>query len=118
MRLRCLVIGLMFLAAFASDSWGQSKQKIPREEPKTAQQPAASDQRGTEQSPTIVKIIPTPKTAEKAEADRQEREDKSKSDWSLVKLTGALAFIGFLQLLVFGWQGIQLKRAVRAAQAA
>jgi hypothetical protein len=119
MKVRCLVIALAFLAANASDSWGQSQRKSPpREEAKTSQQPAASDQRGTEQSPAFVKIIPSPKTAEEAEADRREREDKNKSDWWLVKLTGALALIGFLQLLVFGWQGIQLKRTVSATKEA
>ncbi len=119
MKLRCVVIALALLAAFASDSWGQSQRKAPpREETKTTQQPAASDQRGTEQSPAIVKIIPTPKTAEETESDRKEREDKNKSDWWLVKLTGALALIGFLQLIVFGWQGVQLKRTVSVTQAA
>jgi hypothetical protein len=113
------VIGLTFLAAIASDSWGKSPSNLPpRDETKSTQQPAASDQRGTEQSPAFVKIIPAPKTAAEAEADRREREDKNQSDWWLVKLTGALALIGFLQLVVFGWQGVQLKRTVSAAKEA
>jgi len=120
MRFRCLLVALAILAV-ASDSWGQSQRKSPaRDEPKTTQQPAApsAGNRGTEQSPAIVKIIPTPRTAEEAETDRKEREGKNLSDWWLVKLTGALAIIGTLQLFVFGWQGIQLKRSVSAAQAA
>jgi len=112
------VIALTFVAAVASDSWGQSQRKPPREENKTTQQSAAPDQRGTEQSPAIIKLIPTPKTAEETEADRKEKEDKNKSDVSMIRLTGALALIGFLQLLVFGWQGIQLRLAVSAAKAA
>jgi hypothetical protein len=119
MRLRCLVAALAFLAAFASDSWGQSKHSTPpRDEAKTAQQATATDQRGTEQSPAIVKIIPTPKTAEEAEADRREKEQKDTNDIRLVVFTGLLFGVGFLQLLVFGWQGIQLKRSVSAAKEA
>jgi hypothetical protein len=113
------VIALAFLAANASDSWGQSKRSTPpREEAKTAQQPAATDQRGTEQSPAFVKIIPAPKTAEETEADRKEKEQKDTNDTRLVWFTGLLAGIGFLQLLVFGWQGFQLKRTVTAAKEA
>ena len=112
MKLRCLAIVLALLAAFASDSWGQSPPKNPDSEPKSAQQATPSDQRGTEQFPVIVKVVPTPKTAEESAADRKETENKNASDWWLVKLTAALAFIGFLQLFVFGWQGIQLRRTV------
>jgi hypothetical protein len=119
MKFRCLMIALAFLAALASDSWGQSKRSTPpREETKTSQQRAAADQRGTEQSPAVVKIIPTPKTAEEAEADRKEKEQKDTNDTRLVWFTGLLAGIGFLQMLVFGWQGIQLKLTVDAARAA
>jgi hypothetical protein len=107
------------LVALASDSWGQSKpDSPPREEAKTAQQSAPKDQRGTEQFPAFVKIIPTQKTPEEAEADRKEKEQKDTNDTRLVWFTGLLACIGFLQLLVFGWQGIQLKRTVTAAKEA
>jgi hypothetical protein len=118
MKVRCLLIALALFAAFATDSWGQSKQPSPSSNPPSKQimQQAAPDQRGTEQSPAIVRILPTPKTAEEVDADRKDREDKNRSDSWLVKLTGALAFIGFLQLIVFGWQGIQLKRSVSAAK--
>jgi hypothetical protein len=116
-RLQSVAIVLALLALSASTSWGRSQQKPP-EENKTAQQPPANDQRGTEQSPAFIKIIPSPKTAEETESDRKEREQKDDNDLSLVRLTGALAFIGFLQLLVFGWQGIQLKRTVSATKEA
>lgn len=117
MKLRCLVVALALLAAFASDSWGQSRRNPP-EKTTPAQQPAAPDQRGTEQSPLVVKSIPTPKTHEETAADEAEKKDKSNSDWWLVKLTGVLAGIGFLQLIVFAWQGIQLRRAVTVTKEA
>lgn len=116
MRFSCLMVALTLLATFASDSWGQSKQKPPpREEPKTTQQPAATDQRGTEQLPAIVKILPAQKTAEEAEADRKDRAEKAETDWWLIKLTGALALVGALQLIVFGQQARRLRQTVEAA---
>jgi hypothetical protein len=115
MKLRCLVTALALLAAFASHSWGQSKQPA---QVKQAAQPTATDQRGTEQSPAIIKIIPSPKSVEETEVDRREREEKNKSDWWLIKLTAALAIVGALQLLVFGYQAIQLKRTVEATKQA
>jgi hypothetical protein len=117
MRFFCLAIALALVAITASDSWGQSKRNPPpREEAKSAQQSAQTDQRGTEQAPAVVKIIPTPKTPEETEADRREKEQKDTNDTRLVWFTGLLAGIGFLQLLVFGWQGIQLQRTVRASE--
>ena len=44
MTLRCLVIVLALLAAFASDSWAQSKQ--PPTQSKQSAQPSTADQRG------------------------------------------------------------------------
>jgi hypothetical protein len=104
MRLRSLVIALTFLVAFASDSWGQSQgrsQQMGVKEPETAaSQPIRpEDQRGTEQSPLIVKVNPTPKTDAEREAEAKERErvahsekQKEKSDADLVKYTAELAF--------------------------
>jgi hypothetical protein len=116
MRFRGVVIALTFVAAIASDSWGQSKQKAAqRDETKTTQQPAATDQRGTEQLPAIVKILPAQKTAEEAEADRKDRAEKAETDWWLIKLTGALALVGALQLIVFGQQARRLRQTVEAA---
>jgi hypothetical protein len=108
----------VLLAAFASDSWGQSPRKNPNAESKSAQQAAPNDQRGTEQSPAFIKIIPTPQTPAEAESDRKEREDKHRADWWIIKLTAAIAVVGALQLLVFGWQGIQLMRTVSVTKEA
>jgi hypothetical protein len=96
MRFRCLVIALALLAAFVSDSWGQSRQKSPEQKP--AAQQTGSDLRGTEQSPLIVKVAPALKTDADREAETNERErvakadkQKEKSDADLVKYTAELA---------------------------
>jgi hypothetical protein len=113
---------LLFWAAFAlivsstHVCFGQSGKKTPEQKNVNTQQAIPADQRGTEQLPAIVKILPATKTTEEAEADRQEKASKNAADWWLIKLTAALAIIGTLQLVVFGWQGIQLARTVTVSK--
>lgn len=112
-----LVTALVFLAASASDSWGQSKQEtLPSAQ--TNQTPK-SYERGTEQSPVIVKILPAEESEEKTAADAHREDEKTKNDRQLTLFTArlfwatvALSVIALFQLFVFGWQGIQLKRTV------
>jgi len=104
MKFRYLVIALIFLAALASDSWGQSKGRsqqmgIKQPETATSQPIPTEDQRGTEQSPLVVKVNPAPKTDAEREDESKERErvaksdrQKEKSDADLVKYTSELAF--------------------------
>jgi hypothetical protein len=86
MKLRYLVTALALLAAGASDSWGQSKQETP---PPT--QPAQTNQtpkpyeRGTEQSPVIVKVLPTKESEEKTAADSRHEDEKTENDRRLVR---------------------------------
>jgi hypothetical protein len=97
MRLRCLVITLSLLVAFASDSSGQSKRQPPREDSKAAQQANTPDNRGTEQSPVIVKILPTEQKPETIESSGQE---KWFYGWSLSdKIAVIASLIAFLQFL-------------------
>jgi hypothetical protein len=88
MRLRCLAVALTLLAAFASDSWGQSNQPPT----KTGQQKATQQERGTENSPVVVKIIPAEKS--KDDLAREDAKDKEKIaiDRQVASLTGDLAF--------------------------
>jgi len=74
--------------------------------------PATPDIRGTEQSPIVIKVIPPPDDDTKSAAEKKEREDKSESDWWLVKLTGVLALLGLLQLFVFGLQARRLRQTI------
>lgn len=77
MKLRCLVIALALLAAFASDSWGQSK-RPPGSDASSKQntQSAAPDQRGTENMPLSVKILPGEKTGAETTKEKYEAEEK------------------------------------------
>jgi hypothetical protein len=65
----------------------------------------------------VVKVLPAPKTKEKAEQDSNGRDTKSSSDWWNVRITGALAIIALLQLGVYGYQSKKLSDTVESAKA-
>jgi hypothetical protein len=96
MRLLCLVMVLTFLAAFASESWGQSKQPSS----KASQQNAAQQERGTEKSPVVVKAL----SAEKPKDELDRETEKQEADRQLAKLTGDLA--NYTKLLFFATGGL------------
>jgi hypothetical protein len=121
----CMAV-LIFLAFFGAYA-GQTFSQPPIPRPLKIEQPpqtkaanpndsADANQRGTENAPLVVKVLPTPKTAEEAARDEQDRSEKTSSNWWLIKLTGALGLIGGLQLLVFGIQAHRLKQTVDAMQ--
>lgn len=117
LKRRSVVLALALCLALAWDSWGQSSDH-PQPKAQKTKQAAAADQRGTKQAPIVVEVLPAKDADEKTNRDEEERKNKNNADWWLVKLTGILAAIGFLQLLVFGWQGIQLKNTVKTTKEA
>jgi hypothetical protein len=88
MRLRYFALALTLLAALASDSWGQSKQPPT----KTGQQNAAQQERGTENSPVVVKVIPAEKSKDEIVRDDAKDKEKLAVDERIASLTGDLAF--------------------------
>jgi hypothetical protein len=80
---------------------------------------------GTEQSPLVVRVLPTQKMAEEAEAERRERDERAATEQGLTTYTrdlwlatGALAVIALGQAFLFVWQLILLNRSVRDTRAA
>ncbi|MEP7307320.1 MAG: hypothetical protein ABJA98_17565 [Acidobacteriota bacterium] len=64
----------------------------------------ATDLRGTEQSPVIVKIQPTPQTDEEAAKEKnKERRQSTSERWTFV-LAVATVCVGFMQVLMIGVQ--------------
>jgi hypothetical protein len=130
MRLRCLVIALALLSALASDSWGQSKQ--PPAQSKQATQPPVPDQRGTEQVPLAVKILPATDAKQRADKEDRERQEKAKVDEKLAFETQRLAdytfrlalFTIFLfcvavaQAGLFVWQLLLIQNSARDTKVA
>jgi hypothetical protein len=115
------VIALAFVAATASDSWGQSKQPSPsRTKPdgqaqtqsNPVKQEPAADRRGTDQFPLSVKIVGAePKAQDPAPSGTKEN-DKQPTDWWMFGATVALAAIAILQLIAFIAQARYMKRTV------
>jgi hypothetical protein len=126
LKRRTAFVVLAICLALIADSSGQSQRppqrsresvQPPISETANPAQPPASDQRGTEQSPVIVKVLPSDDEKQKAatEAKREEQKTTNDENLALFWATIALAFIATLQLFVFGWQGIQLNRTVDLA---
>jgi hypothetical protein len=97
-------LGFVFLIALflslTTDSWSDpptpiapSFQKPPQPSAQIIQAQPKTDNRGTDEAPLVVKVIEAPKTEAQATLEQQERDDKSASDWWLVKLTGALVVV-------------------------
>ncbi len=97
---------------------GQQQQ----EQPQTSQQAPATTQRGTEQAPIVVKVLPTPKTETEAAQEAQERVQRATNEQQLIQFNRWLIIIGAAQLvvftgqlLVFWYQALKLRQTVRAA---
>lgn len=78
------------------------------------QQPSKNDQRGTEQSPLVVKTINPPKTEAETNQEREDREEKAANDWKLVWFTALLVFVTAVLAGVAVWQGYQMRRSVES----
>ena len=89
---------------------------VPQQNSRASNQATSGDERGTEQSPFVVKFLPAEKTKQESEEDAQDRQEKASSDWWIVRLTGVLALVAFLQLLVFGYQAKKLRETVESTK--
>jgi len=110
-----LIIFLLFATIIFVNA--ESPNQPTKESIKSKQVPK-NEQRGSDQFPMVVKVIPPTINAEEADTDRQERKEKQESDWWLVKLTAVLALIGTIQVIVFGWQARRLRQSVKATEIA
>lgn len=89
--------------------------KPQQEQSRSTQEPTNADQRGTDQSPLIVKTLPAAKTQAETEQDATDRKEKAANDRHIVELTGVLAVIAFFQLLVYTYQAKKLRETVESA---
>jgi cobalamin biosynthesis Mg chelatase CobN len=132
LRPQQIVLGLALLLALCAESLALSQRPSPTErkagQPEQQQsqapkQAAATDQRGTEQSPLVVKVQPPHETETEAAAKREEREQRSANEQETIKFNRFLVIIGALQLvvfvgqlLVFSYQAWKLRQTVGAAE--
>jgi hypothetical protein len=98
---RQFVFGVALLIAAVGDSSGQSRsfRSAPPSPPATQQQPTISDQRGTDQSPLSVKVLPSPASKEDADREERARQEKLEADGKLADQIGKIASYTF-------WLGI------------
>lgn len=130
---------LLMVFMFSLSCWAQSippaqtrakASEVKQYSTSNCQQASPANNPGTDNNPVVVKVLPALYDSKEAEAIRKEREAKAAVDTDLVRLTGdlaaytkqlavftaVLAFIATLQLLVFAYQGWQLKRTVESAE--
>jgi hypothetical protein len=110
-----ICIASVMLALFVGSDQQQGK-------PNDSEQAAPANQGGTQQSLLFAQELPSPRPADQAAQEAQDRANKAANDANLVNFTHqlviatfALAAIGVLQLLVFGYQARKLSQTVKAA---
>jgi len=113
MRYPALLIATLVLQNPTPSALKSSKPQ--QQKTTTTQQPTATENRGSQDSPIFIKQLPPVQSQAEANQDTQDRKDKSANDRELVLFTGILAVVGFLQLLVFGFQAYWLRATVNAA---
>jgi len=89
---------------------------VKRDQPKRpspgARDLPEGDKRGTEQSPIVVKVLPSAKTQDEPAGNKAETLDRPSADWWMVRLTAAIAVIGLIQTIVFGIQAYMLRQTI------
>ena len=108
------VLVVAFCLAIVGGSLAQSQRRSPQRisppsQSTEAGQQSQADKRGTEETPFIIKVLPTKESEQKTAADERREAEKASNDASLalfterlVWATVALSVIGFFQLIVFG----------------
>jgi hypothetical protein len=113
-RWMLLVLSLVF---------GIAQSQEPHPKATSSEKGATKDNHGTAASPLVVEVVPTEYAKKEAAENAKEREEKLQLDRNLVgftedlrNLTGVLAGIGLLQLIVFGLQAKRLRQTIESAE--
>jgi hypothetical protein len=126
-RQKWAIVVVLFaaLAIFAIDAGARSQRPPPREgkpsqpeqtQSQGAQQPPAADQRGTENSPFIVKAQPTTKTQAQTDQEAKDRLDQAAYNGDTLFLSWLLVIVAFLQFVGIGIQAYFLWLAFGATE--
>lgn len=127
MRRLVLCLIALLMTGHAQAQSNRSQWRVPQPNAET-QKERANDQRGADQSPLTVKVIPTPKTDAEREEEAKERREKAETDRKLAEYTGVLALftkglfyatvvlgIGMIGLAWFGFMQFRVMKASMAA---
>jgi hypothetical protein len=118
-----IVVAVILCALFAGVAQARSKHptpsnwknesRIPQTQTEHGQQPSAADQRGTEQSPVIVKIIGAePKAQNAASGNPNNGKEKPPTDWWGIGVAGGTLVVLVLQLIAFVVQASRLGQTI------
>jgi hypothetical protein len=119
--LRCAVSATLLLLVALGVVWAQSQPLPPRPledsqkkqpTPKDSQQNTTADKRGTDYSPLVVKVLPTPNVKEESEYHAVEIKEKSANERRLVIFTALIFCVGVVQTIVFGLQAHRLRQTI------
>jgi hypothetical protein len=110
---------LCFLAPLLAQPQSQPPPPIPavkRDQPKqpaaNIQKQSSTNERGSDKSPIVVEVLPTAEAQQKTADNEANGLDKSSADWWMVRLTGAIVFLGCIQTVVFWVQARRLKQTI------
>jgi hypothetical protein len=116
------LVAALFLLCAATVAFSQ---QLPPTKGKSgqAQQPSATDQRGTQQAPFVVKVLPTPKTNEEATQEAKERNEKEALNRRITDATDTIAYfnkilaaVAVLQFLALIFQAWMLRRTINTSR--
>jgi hypothetical protein len=103
LTVRFILAATILTLAIHGGAWGQTRpggrtqpgqppqQAQPAQPPNLPSSPPVTDQRGTDQMPLSVKVLPSPKSAEEMAKEERERQEKSEADKRLADETERLA---------------------------
>jgi hypothetical protein len=110
-----LLVSAATLAKSNEPSPSPSEIRKPEQtKPGEPEGPAQNNQDRTAIPPLIIKEVPAPKAQKEPAENTKEADSKTSTDWWMVWLTGILAFVASLQLIVFGLQARRLKQTIEA----
>src|ERR1700733_5528294 len=113
------LLGLLIVVLLLSGSAAHSQRSQQNgQETQSTQQPTATDQRGTDQSPLVVNVLPPEAAEDKAKHEAADRAPKDKLDRNPVRLAIASIVVAFLQFVAIGIQAVFLWFAFQAAKSA
>jgi hypothetical protein len=114
--MRFIIAIVLLVASLQKPSPTPVKASNPKQQQSaTGQQPPGNDQRGTEQSPLVIKTLESTKSQAETQKEADDRKRKTANDGWVVILTGVLAIVAIGQLGVYLYQAIKLRETVRAA---
>jgi hypothetical protein len=114
--MRLLVVSVLLFAWLQNPVPSTRKnRKPPQQQSASSEHPTNSDQRGTEQSPIVVKTVQSAKSQAEIEHEAEDREQRVSNDrWNRI-LTVSLVFIALGQLSVYLWQAVMLRKTVQSS---